>query len=244
MSRGDVRESESRASDRPQIAVILPAMNEEASIPLVLGDLPREQLAEIILVDNGSTDATPRVAAGAGARVVTEPRRGYGSACLAGIAALPDAIDIVVFLDADYSDHPQELNHLVAPIVEDKADLVLGSRMNARCEPGALLPQARFGNHLATFLIRLFFGHRYRDLGPFRAIRRTSLEALEMVDTNFGWTVEMQIKAIRRGLRIEEIPVSYRKRIGHSKITGTVSGTFKAGYKILATIFRYGIFRR
>lgn len=225
----------------PRISVIIPAINEEESIGLVLGDLPWDELHQVLVVDNGSQDDTPARAKAAGATVIAEPRRGYGSACLRGIAELAPETDIVVFLDGDYSDHPEQLTELVAPILEGAADLVIGSRMNPGCEPGALLPQARFGNRLAVFLIRMLFRYRYTDLGPFRAIRRQSLDQLAMEDTNFGWTVEMQIKAIRQGLNIVEIPVRYRKRVGQSKITGTVSGTFKAGYKILATIFRYGL---
>lgn len=222
-------------------SVIIPAVNEEESIGLVLGDIPADAIDEVLVVDNGSTDDTVKVATQHGARVIREPRRGYGSACLAGIAALDPRTEVVVFLDGDYSDHPEELPDVVAPIRENRADLVIGSRINPGCEPGALLPQAAFGNRLATFLIRIFFGFRYTDLGPFRAVRKRALDRLAMEDTNFGWTVEMQIKAIRRGLRITEIPVRYRKRVGKSKITGTVSGTVRAGYKILWTIFWYGL---
>ncbi|MEM7164969.1 MAG: glycosyltransferase family 2 protein [Planctomycetota bacterium] len=228
----------------PVVAVIIPAFNEEESVGLVLGDLPQESLRQIIVVNNGSTDQTAERARAAGAEVVDESRRGYGSACLRGIAALRDDIDIVVFLDADYSDHPEELPAVIAPIVSDSADMVIGTRMNPGCEPGALLPQAALGNRLATFLIRIFFGFRYTDLGPFRAITRNGLKDIGMVDTNFGWTVEMQIKALRQSLRVVEVPVRYRKRVGQSKITGTISGTFRAGYKILYTIFRYGVLRR
>ncbi len=222
------------------ISVIIPALNEEASLPLVLAALPRALVREVIVVDNASTDRTAEVARAAGARVVREPRRGYGSACLAGIAALSSECAIVVFIDADFSDHPEELPELVAPILDGRADFVVGSRMNPRCEPGALLPQAAIGNRLAVFLIRVLFGARFTDLGPFRAIRREQLAALGMRDRDFGWTVEMQIKAARRRLRIAEVPVSYRRRVGRSKITGTVSGTLRASWKILFTIFRYG----
>ena len=222
----------------------MPAFNEEDSIGLVLGDLPQESLAQIIVVNNGSTDDTVARAQAAGATVVDENRRGYGSACLRGIAELNADTDIVVFLDADYSDHPEELPDVIAPIVAGEIDMVIGTRMNPGCEAGALLPQAALGNRLAVFLIRLFFGHKYTDLGPFRAITKEGLDRLGMVDTNFGWTVEMQIKAIRHGLRITEVPVRYRKRVGQSKITGTVSGTIRAGYKILYTIFRYGFLRK
>ncbi len=227
----------------PRISLIIPAFNEEESLPLVLRDLPRATLGEVIVVDNGSTDRSAEVAQAAGARVISEKRRGYGSACLAGIAALSPC-EIVVFLDADYSDDPAQLPEVIAPILADRADLVVGSRMNEGCEPGALLPQAAIGNRLAVFLIALFFRHRFTDLGPFRAIRREALERLKMRDTGFGWTVEMQVKAVLHGLRITEVPVRYRKRVGRSKITGTLRGTLFAGAKILYTIFRYGFLRR
>ncbi len=228
-------------SPPPSIAVIIPALNEEKSLPLVLAALPK--VDDVIVVDNGSTDGTAAVAAAGGARVVSEPRRGYGSACLAGIAALRDP-EIVVFVDADFSDHPEELPNLVAPIAEGRADMVIGSRALGNREKGALLPQARFGNMLACFLMRVIYGHRYTDLGPFRAIRFESLRKIGMRDRNFGWTVEMQIRALRHGLRVTEVPVSYRKRVGVSKITGTLSGTIRAGYKILYTIFRHSLSRK
>lgn len=221
-----------------KISVIIPAFNEEQSIGLVLDALPKEIIHEILVVNNASTDDTVAVARTHGARVVDEPRRGYGSACLAGMAQLGDP-DIVVFLDGDFSDFPEEITKLLKPIQEDDVDFVLGSRMILKESRQALLPQARYGNWLAVFLIRLFFGKRYTDLGPFRAIRYTSLKKLNMQDTNFGWTVEMQIKAVRAKLKILEIPVRYRDRIGVSKITGTISGTFRAGTKIIYTIFKY-----
>lgn len=223
---------------RPKISVILPAYNEEASIGLVLNDLPRDTLHEIIVVDNNSTDNTAQAARKHGVKVVQEKRQGYGSACLKGISELNDP-DIVVFLDADYSDFPEEIVQLIEPIVDDKMDFVLGSRMILPESRKALLPQARFGNKLAVFLIQLFFGHRFTDLGPFRAIRYDSLKAMDMRDKDFGWTVEMQIKAVKHRLRIQEIPVHYRERVGISKITGTVSGTIKAGSKIIYTILKY-----
>ncbi|PIQ95491.1 MAG: UDP-glucose--dolichyl-phosphate glucosyltransferase [Nitrospinae bacterium CG11_big_fil_rev_8_21_14_0_20_56_8] len=222
----------------PRISVVIPAYNEAPSIGLVLDALPRETLHEIIVVDNASTDATADAARRHGARVVRESRRGYGSACLRGMAEM-DNPDIVVFLDADFSDYPEEIDLLLEPILQGEKDFVLGSRMIKPGSQAALLPQARYGNKLAVFLIRLFFGHRFTDLGPFRAIRREALDAIAMCDTNFGWTVEMQIKAVRKGLRIAEVPVSYRDRVGVSKITGTVSGTLKAGTKIIYTIFKY-----
>ena len=222
----------------PKISVILPAYNEEASIGLVLKDLPQDTLHEIIVVDNNSTDGTARVAAENGARVVGEKRQGYGSACLKGISILDDP-DIVVFLDADYSDYPEEIAQLVEPIIAGEMDFVLGSRMILPASRNALLPQARYGNKLAVFLIQIFFSHGFTDLGPFRAIRYESLKAIGMQDQDFGWTVEMQIKAVKHSLRIKEIPVRYRERIGVSKITGTIAGTFKAGTKIIYTIFKY-----
>jgi glycosyltransferase involved in cell wall biosynthesis len=224
----------------PNIVVIIPAFNEQKSIGRVLADLPRDWLTEVIVVDNGSTDGTAEVARAAEATVLQEPRRGYGSACLRGLEyAAQLRPDVVVFLDGDYSDHPEELPSVVAPILQGEADLVIGSRVLGKSEPGALLPQARFGNWLATRLVALLFGVRYTDLGPFRAVRYQALEKMEMRDRNFGWTVEMQIKAARLGLRVAEVPVRYRRRIGTSKVTGTLRGTLGAGYKILYTIFRY-----
>jgi glycosyltransferase involved in cell wall biosynthesis len=222
----------------PKISVIIPAFNEESSISLVLNDLPQDSLHEIIVVDNGSTDATANVARESGARVVEEKQKGYGSACLRGIAELNQP-DIVVFLDGDYSDYPEEITDLIQPILSGEKDFVLGSRMILPESRSALLPQARYGNRLAVFLMRIFFRHRYTDLGPFRAIRHDSLVKIGMQDRDFGWTVEMQIKAVKKGLRIMEIPVRYRQRVGVSKITGTVSGTLKAGTKIIYTIFKY-----
>jgi len=221
-----------------RISIIIPAYNEESSIGLVIDALPQEKIHEIIVVDNGSTDATARVAQEHGARVVKEPRKGYGSACLKGIDEL-DAPDIVVFIDGDFSDFPEEIVLLIRPIENGEKDFVLGSRMILPKSQSALLPQARYGNRLAVFLIKLFFKHEFTDLGPFRAIRYSSLMSIGMKDMDFGWTVEMQIKAVRNGLRIREVPVNYRKRIGISKITGTVLGTFRAGTKIIYTIFKY-----
>ena len=232
----------------PDVTVIIPALNEQRSLPLVLGDLP--PVGRAIVVDNGSTDATAEVAARCGANVVAEPQRGYGAACLRGLATIREWIErgqaaprVVVFLDADYSDHPELLPQLVGPIVSGEADFVLGSRLLGEREPGAMPPQSVYGNKLACFLMRVLFGVRYTDLGPFRAIDYAKLCQLEMADKNFGWTIEMQIKAARAGLRHAEIPVPYRNRIGTSKISGTVSGTIKAGTKILYTIAKYGLRR-
>ena len=221
-----------------RISIIIPAYNEESSIGLVLDALPQEKIHEIIVVDNCSTDATAHVAQLHGARVVKEPRKGYGSACLKGIQEL-DAPDIVVFIDGDFSDFPEEIVLLIGPIENGEKDFVLGSRMIFPKSQLALLPQARYGNRLAIFLIKLFFKYEFTDLGPFRAIRYSSLMFLGMQDRDFGWTVEMQIKAVRNGLRIQEVPVNYRKRVGISKITGTLSGTIRAGTKIIYTIFKY-----
>jgi glycosyltransferase involved in cell wall biosynthesis len=224
-----------------RIAVLIPALNEEASLPYVLADLPRGAVEEVVVIDNGSSDRTAAVARAAGATVLNEPRRGYGSACLAGIAYLKTKNpDIVVFLDADYSDCPDELPAIVKPIVTEGYDFVLGSRTKGEAEPGALLLQSRFGNALATFLIRLLYGFSYSDLGPFRALRFPALLGLGMTDRTYGWNVEMQIKAVRQGLRITEIPVRYRNRVGgESKVSGTIKGTLLAGYKILWTVLRY-----
>ncbi len=224
--------------------VIIPVLNEEKSIGKVIADLPVESYVRVIAVDNGSSDNTAQVAEQAGAMVVKEPRRGYGWACLAGMAAAAELEpDVIAFIDGDYSDFPEELSHVLMPIRQGKADFVVGSRVRGERDKGALLPQARFGNWLATRLIRLIWGFHYTDLGPFRAIRWPALQAMNMQDKTYGWTVEMQIKAVRMGLRIAEVPVRYRKRIGTSKVTGTLSGTIKAGYKILWTIFRYGVMK-
>lgn len=219
------------------IRVIVPALDEEASIGAVLKAIPAS-VAEVIVVDNGSTDATAAVARSSGATVVAESRRGYGAACLRGMAALGEDTTVVVFMDADYSDHPEELPSLTAPILEGKADMVIGSRVLGRSEKGALLPVARFGNWLSTRLVKWGWGFEYTDLGPFRAIRYRSLLDLGMADQDYGWTVEMQVKALSAGIRIMEAPVSYRKRIGKSKISGTVLGSYRAGKKILWIIGR------
>jgi glycosyltransferase involved in cell wall biosynthesis len=217
---------------------VIPVLNEELSLPHVLDAIPGDCVDEVVVVDNGSTDRSAEVAREHGARVVSEPRRGYGSACLAGIAAT-EGFEILVFLDGDRSDYPEDLRDLWPVVARGEADLVIGSRMLRADARRALLPQARFGNWLASVLLRVLFGIRCSDLGPFRVIRRDALERLGMQDRNFGWTVEMQVRARLAGLRVTERPVRYRERIGTSKITGTLRGTLGASYKILATIFGY-----
>ena len=217
------------------VGVVIPTLDEERSIGRVLMALPAG-VDRVVVADNGSTDQTTRVAAHHGAQVVHERRRGYGAACLAGIAAMGSGVDVVAFLDADLSDHPEQLDRLVAPIAAGRADLVIGSRTLGQRERGALNTPQRFGNALACSLIRMFWGHHYTDLGPFRAIRADALAALRMDDQTFGWTVQMQIRALRAGLRVLDVPVDYRRRIGRSKISGTVSGVVRAGTKIIGTI--------
>ncbi|NEU08358.1 glycosyltransferase family 2 protein [Flavihumibacter sp. R14] len=224
-----------------QIYVIIPAFNESTSVGKVIRDIPKNLVTEIIVVNNGSTDDTAMVAEDEGATVLTEHRKGYGHACLKGMAYIAPVArdnDIVVFLDGDYSDFPQEMEKLVTPISEDHADMVIGSRANANRESGSMLPQQVFGNWLSTRLIRLLYNVEFSDLGPFRAIRWSALQQINMQDKTFGWTVEMQVKAARLKLRCREVPVSYRKRIGISKVSGTFKGTILAGYKILFTIFK------
>ncbi len=222
------------------MAVIIPARNEAAALGQVLSDIPRAPVYEIIVVDNGSTDATASIARQAGVRVVSEPRPGYGRACLAGLAALDPTVEAIAFLDADHADDPSELPTLLSPIEDGSADLVIGSRV-LNAEPGSLTLQQRLGNRLACMLMARGFGYPYTDLGPFRAIRREALERLRMQEETFGWTVEMQAKAARARLRILEVPVRYRRRIGRSKISGTVSGTLRAGVGILSTIAKVAL---
>ena len=217
-----------------RIGVIIPALNEEGAIGKVIEAVP-DWVDYIVVADNGSRDQTSEVARNSGARVVREDERGYGAACLAGLQALPSS-DIIVFLDGDYSDYPEDMEELVAPILMGGADMVIGSRVLGGAERGSLTPQQVFGNWLATRLIRLLWGARFSDLGPFRAIRDDALRKLEMEDRNFGWTVEMQVKAAKAGLKFAEVPVRYRQRIGVSKVSGTLSGTIKAGTKILSVI--------
>lgn len=227
--------------------MIIPAFNEEAALPKVIGDIPENLVREVVVVNNGSSDGTTKAGEKAGATVILQPEKGYGSACLKGIAHLKSKNsppDIVVFLDADYSDHPEEMPDLVHPLVNHTCEMVIGSRALGKREKGAMLPQALFGNWLATRLIRFFYGYRFTDLGPFRAIKWQKLLDLEMEDPDFGWTVEMQVKAAKQGIGVTEVPVSYRKRIGVSKVTGTIKGTVMAGYKILWTVFKYRFFRK
>ncbi|MFU8860035.1 MAG: glycosyltransferase family 2 protein [Cyclonatronaceae bacterium] len=224
------------------VVVIIPAFNEEKSIGYVVAEIPREEVIEVIVVNNGSDDNTAETARKAGATVLTETRRGYGSACLKGMEyaqTLCPEPSVVVFLDADYSDSPGEMPALLKPIREGTADMVIGARVPGKREPGSMMPQQIFGNWLATRMMRLIYGVHYTDLGPFRAIRFSTLSRLGMIDTNFGWTVEMQIKAARMNVPFMEVPVSYKNRIGVSKIAGTVSGTIRAGYKIIYTILKY-----
>lgn len=225
-----------------RIAVVIPALNEERAIGRVVTDLPAF-VDRVIVADNGSTDQTAAVARAAGALVVAEPERGYGAACLAALAHIGDA-DIVVFMDGDYSDHADDMQALVGPIASGDADMVIGSRVLGHREAGSLTPQQQFGNWLATTLIRLLWGVSYTDLGPYRAISTAALARLGMADRNYGWTVEMQIRAAVAGLRTLEVPVSYRRRIGQSKVSGTVKGTIMAGIKILAVIGRFALLAR
>lgn len=225
------------APGRLCVAVVIPALNEAAALPRVLTAIP-DYVTLVVVADNGSTDGTGDVARTHGATVVAEPVRGYGRACLTALAALPASIDVVVFLDGDASDVPQEMTRLLAPIAEGRADFVVGSRTTGRREAGSLTPQQIFGNGLACMLIRLIWGQRFTDLGPFRAIRTDALALLGMSDKDYGWTVEMQVRAARRGIRSLEVPVSYRRRIGVSKVSGTIRGVIGAGTKILYVIGR------
>ncbi len=230
------------------ISVIIPALNEEKALPRVLADLQCTLRAhsgaplhierfEIIVADNGSTDRTAELARAAAVKVLMASRKGYGSACLAGLAALPAETDVVLFMDGDYSDYAGDIPRLLEPIRKGEADFVLGERVTLG--EAALSVQQRFGNALACTLMKLVYGHLYRDLGPFRAIRRSSLESLRMQDPGFGWTIEMQIKAIKKGLKIQEVPVRYRPRMGQSKISGTLMGSVRAGKAILGAIVKY-----
>lgn len=224
------------------IIVIIPAYNEEAAIGQVISEIPTNWVREIVVVDNRSTDQTAIRAQEAGATVVHEALPAYGRACLRGmdyVKSLATPPDIIVFLDGDHSDYPEELPDLVRPILEQNYDMVIGSRALGKRESGSMTPQQVFGNWLATFLLRLLYGVQYTDLGPFRAIKWDKLLALDMQDKTYGWTVEMQLKAAKQRLKSTEVAVNYRKRIGFSKISGTVKGVVLAGYKIITTIFKY-----
>jgi glycosyltransferase involved in cell wall biosynthesis len=223
------------------IKVIIPAYNEEKSIGKVIKDIP-SIVDEIIVIDNNSTDETFNVAESHGATVLHENRKGYGYACLKGMDYIQSQKvkpDIIVFLDGDYSDYPEDLLEIIAPITEQNIDFVIGARVHKLREPGAMTPQQVFGNWLATFLMKILFKSTFTDLGPFRAIKYTKLLALEMEDKTYGWTVEMQIKALKQKMTYIEIPVRYRNRIGVSKVSGTVKGTIMAGVKIIGWIFKY-----
>lgn len=229
-------------SNKPKVVVIIPAYNEENSVGKVIAEIPKHIVDEVIVVNNNSNDDTRINAANAGAIVIDETKQGYGNACLKGIAYiefLETKPEIIVFIDADYSDFPEEIAALIKPIFEDKMDMVIGSRALGNREKGSMTPQQLFGNWLATTLIRLFYGVKYTDLGPFRAIKYSKLLEMNMQDKTYGWTVEMQLKAAKLHFNATEIPVKYRVRIGQSKISGTVKGTIMAGYKIITTIFKY-----
>ena len=225
------------------IKVIIPAYNEEESIDKVIYNVP-PIVDEIIVVNNNSTDNTQSAAKTAGATVINEPKRGYGYACLCGmnyISLQETKPDIIVFLDGDYSDYPQQLSQLVAPIIEKDIDLVIGARVRALREKGAMTYPQKFGNWLASKLMKLFFGARFTDLGPFRAIKYSKLLALHMEDKTYGWTVEMQLKAVKQKYSYVEVPMKYRNRIGVSKVSGTLKGAIFAGIKILTWIFKYSL---
>lgn len=227
---------------KPHIVVIIPAFNEENSVGKVVNDIPKDWVKEIIVVNNNSNDQTAVNAQNAGAIVIHEPVQGYGNACLKGMAYLVDhniTPDIVVYLDADYSDYPEQLIELVQPIINDKVDLVIGSRALGAKEKHSMTPQQVFGNWLATFLIKLIYKVQFSDLGPFRAVKYSSLLKINMQDKTYGWTVEMQVKAAKLKMKCIELPVDYRVRIGKSKVSGTLKGTIMAGYKIITTIFKY-----
>ena len=223
------------------IYVIIPAYNEEQSIGKVVEAIPQGLVKEVVVVSNASTDNTMNVATQAGATAIEERQKGYGAACLKGIRYIADKgdADIIVFLDGDFSDYPEEMPLLIKPIIEGGYDMVIGSRALGEREGGSMMPQQIFGNWLATTLIRLLYKYEFTDLGPFRAIRYDKLVEINMKDEDFGWTVEMQVKAAKLKMKCTEVAVNYRKRIGVSKVTGTIKGTFMAGYKILWTIFKF-----
>ena len=221
-----------------RFSVVIPTLNEEAAIAGVVGEVPRELVQEIIVVDNGSTDRTAARASAAGARVVHEPVRGYGAACLAGALAAAHA-DVIVFLDGDRNEDPRELSVVLAPLLAGRADLVIGSRTRGGAQPGALTPQQRVGNRVVTLLLRLLYGLALTDIGPFRAIHARVLRDLAMEHKTYGWPVEMVVKAVRRGYRVVEVPVTCRARLGRSKVAGTLKGSVLAGYHLLSTTLKY-----
>lgn len=224
------------------VRVIIPALNEEKSIAKVINEIPKSIVKEIIVCDNGSIDNTGKVAENAGATVLVEHEKGYGASCLKGIDYvnnLDEQTNIIVFLDGDYSDYPEEMSNVIMPILNNNAEMVIGSRALGRKEKGSLTPQQVFGNWLATKMLHMFYGVKFTDLGPFRAITLDALNKLNMQDRNYGWTVEMQIKAAKQNIKSIEVPVNYRNRIGFSKVSGTVKGTIMAGYKIILTLFKY-----
>lgn len=226
--------------DKKNINVVIPAFNEEQSIANVVNAIPKDWVKNIIVVNNNSTDSTVEVAQTAGATVLTEVRKGYGYACLMGIEeAKKNNAEIIVFLDGDFSDYPEQIPEVVGPILEQDMDMVIGSRATGRREKGSMTPQQVFGNWLATRLIKFFYGAKFTDLGPFRAIKTSSLEKLGMADKTYGWTIEMQIKAAKHKMKFCEVPVKYRKRIGVSKVSGTIKGTVLAGIKIIFAVFKY-----
>ncbi len=236
-----VRDDASHSPSPPHITAVIPALDEAGSIQQVVEKLrgqPAATLESIFVVDNGSTDGTGDMARRAGASVVREERRGYGYACKAGVVAARDA-DVIVLLDGDAADDPEDLPRILQPLLADEADLVVGSRALGSREPGSMTPQQVFGNRLAAFLMRNLYGVRVSDMGPFRAIRRDDLLALDMREMSYGWSVEMMVKAARAGYRYREVPVTYHRRIGVSKVGGTLKGSLKAGWHIIATVFRY-----
>lgn len=224
-------------NERVPVALVIPALDEEHAIGPLLEAIDRSLVRDVVVGDNGSRDGTAAVARERGAKVITVAERGYGAACAGALTMLAPDVDLVVFMDADGSDDPSEIASLIDPIRRGEADLVIGARRYV--EPGALTPQQRFGNWLATRLIARIYGHRYTDLGPFRAIRRDLLDRIAMRDRRYGWTVEMQVRALQLDARVTEVPVRYRRRVGKSKISGTVTGVIKAGWWIVYTIFRY-----
>ncbi|MCP4460785.1 MAG: glycosyltransferase family 2 protein [Cytophagales bacterium] len=228
--------------NNPDIRVIIPAYNEENAVGLVIDEIPKRLVSEVIVVDNDSSDNTAEAAKKRGATVILQSKKGYGNACLKGMEYIKNSStqpDIVVFLDGDHSDYPEKMVELIQPIIGNKAEMVIGSRALGQKQRGSMTFPQIFGNWLSTKLLKLIYGVKYTDLGPFRAIKYSSLLLLHMKDRTFGWTVEMQLKIAKLSLRFVEIPVDYRVRVGKSKVSGTIKGALMAGYKILYTIFKY-----